>query len=74
MSWHVSGTVKQGGLAATRTIRALLAADGTLQATGSSPGGTFDFPVPTGGPVYLLFEPAAGYQPIVRGPVTPAEV
>lgn len=74
MSWHVTGTVEQGALSVNRTIRALLASDGTLQATGSSPGGSFDISLPTDAPVYLLFEPAEGYKPLVRGPITPAAV
>lgn len=69
---RVAGEVEQDDQAAVRTIRVYDDGSGELLAEQSSAGGQFDIGLASGDPVFVVGVPAAGYQPIVLGPISPA--
>lgn len=71
---HVAGTVKQDGGSVSREIRVIDAANGELLATADSIGGSFDIGLLSADPVFVQAIPAEGYRPLIKGPLTPAEI
>lgn len=74
VSHRVAGTVKQDGSSVSREIRVIDASNGELLATADSIGGSFDIGLLSADPVFVQAIPAEGYRPLIKGPLTPAEI